>query len=156
MRCFISLDFSGGRNPSQTVLHKRGLISSQNWEGSRSSKAGLTGPQVSAGSSPSCFLCVTSCFPAPNWLPPCRGKEVTANPKPTQAPRGIVPCNVQQRSPGETPRSLTLVTCPPTPRAGRGDSSGHVGKTSKLPKPQFPHLKTRITIGPTSPSCYED
>lgn len=45
MRCFIGLDFLGGRNSARATLGKRGLMSSQNLGESRSSTAGLRGPR---------------------------------------------------------------------------------------------------------------
>lgn len=44
MRCFISLDFSGGRNPMQTTVGNRGLNSSQNREAHSSGTARSRGP----------------------------------------------------------------------------------------------------------------
>lgn len=131
---------------------ERGLTSSPNSGVRRSSPAGLRGPQRAAGGSSPCSFCVWLPLRSSGWLPPCQGKEGVASSWAPWEQRGSISCPVQQRSPKVMPRSLTLGTC----GHWRGGSNRWAGKTSKLPKPQFPSLKTPITTGSISPGSGEN
>lgn len=127
MRCFIGLDFLGGRNSARAALGKRGLMSSQNLGESRSSRAGLRGPrgqQVGLLPAPFCawphaLLIQTDCLPV-------RGRR--ARPAPGHRGHSEAP---------ETPRSLTLAACP-HPGQGRETAMGEQAKHLSSPNPSFP------------------
>lgn len=127
MRCFIGLDFLGGRNSARATLGKRGLMSSQNLGESRSSTAGLRGPrgqQVGLLPAPFCawphaLLIQTDCLPV-------RGRR--ARPAPGHRGHSEAP---------ETPRSLTLAACP-HPGQGRETAMGEQAKHLSSPNPSFP------------------
>lgn len=138
MRCFIGVDFLGGRNSTQMTSGKRGLMSSQDLGVSRSSPAGLRGAQGAAGGSSPCSFCVQLPL-CRSRLPACLSGEGGCGqhqgpPRALWEQRGSISCPAQQRSPKVMPGSLALGTC----GHRRGGSNRRAGKTSKPPNSSFP------------------